>query len=274
MADWNQCRLLADGWTVRRDSSGYTLSAEVYAKTRDALPIRGAYVPVSGPCAVPGQFASYVVTESEIRQLTPVGPFIASLTVRSWLGVASGAFSDSLMHQRTVSTGYMDYHIKPSWLFLRKRQSDAAHPQIIGGYVSTVKGESSAQWSSNHHSPSDACPFSTRPHKRFCDRTIRFLQITATYYVQQRPSELRSWGKFAGIIPVRSMPSWLTPPGGDNRWRLYEEHLESERDTNGLTRLYRVTRILIGIPSNFVNYNNRRCQWDKSKVGQRDWNDI
>ena len=60
------------------------------------------------------------------------------------------------------------------------------------------------------------------------DTTLRFLSVTVTFHVKETSVGLKSGAAFSGIVPVNSFPKWIAIPGGDNRWRLYDEEIERE----------------------------------------------
>lgn len=249
-ANWNKITLL-DGWTVQRDENGYTLTVQAYAEAMDVFPTRFDPVPISGPSAVPSQFTKFKFTEVSIHPLTSVGPWIADLTAKSHI-TAHSTHKDSLLYQASVSGSYMDFFV--TWRHC--------------GYESE---EDFNQKNPNRAVRSDS-PFNSCVARKFANQNVKFLAVTVNYN-KREGSGLEEWASFTGIIPVRSMPSWIKIPHGEDRWRLWDETLEYSTDKDG-ARILKVRRVLLGIPGTFVNMDGNRVQWSQSRLGQKDWGDL
>ena len=270
--DWKKIHLV-DGWKIRRDDSGYTLTASVYAEKMDDLPTRGNTVPTGNlGCAVPNQFKSYLVTEVEITPLTSVGPWLADVTAKAHLS-ASGKMSDSLLSQNSVSAGFQDFLVKPWYCAVRDRGESDEWSPVGDRFVSLFEDDKSgSKWNGNLKRIIPGCPFKNRPHIKHAGETIRFLAVTVKFN-RLEGNGIEDWANFHGIVPVSSMPSWIKIPHGDNRWRLWDETYEMGKDTNG-KRILSVTRVFLGIPSGFVEQEGGRCQWNQSLLGQKNWGDL
>lgn len=275
--NWRKITMV-DGWTIRRDSEGYTLTAQIYALKMDDLPTRGNAVTTDGQstCAVPSRFKSYLVTESEITPLTSEGPFLATVTAKAHLS-ASGQNSDSLLSQNSVTACYQDFHIEPWYCCLAvadANSTESGRPDRIGErFVSDYRDDKKGvRWNSDKTAVHDGCPFSKRPHYRYAGETLRFLAVTVKFN-RLEGSGIEHWANFNGIVPVNSMPKWIKIPHGDNRWRLWDEVYEMAKDTDG-KRILSVTRVLLGIPANFKDMNGNRCQWNQSVLGQKNWEEL
>ena len=232
------------------------------------------------------QFRKLTFSEVVIHPLTVVGPWTADLTARAFVS-AHTSKSDSLLSQSTVSGGYMDFHVKPSYCRLQQIQgaksSETNRPSgMASNLVSTFNadapkdnGDGEYSWSRWHEQWDTIhanCPFRKCPHYMFAGENVKFLAVTVSYNKREGKG-LAEWGSFSGIIPVSSMPSWIKIPGGDNRWRLWDEQLEYSNDNDG-ARILRVRRVLLGIPDIFVDMNGDRCQWNQTVIGQKNWDDI
>jgi hypothetical protein len=271
--DWKKVSMV-EGWTIRRDQSGYTLTAQVYASDPDALPTRGSSLTTASglTCAVPSQFKAYLVNDVEITPLTGIGPYLATVTARAHLS-ASGNKSDSLLSQNSVSAGYQDFHIKPSYCALKDHDGGDSTKPIGERWMSAFANDASATtWNSWKTKTLPDCPFKYRPHNRFADETLRFLAVTVRFN-QLEGDGIEDWANFQGVIPVGSIPSWIRIPRGENRWRLWDETYEMGKDTDG-KRILRATRVLLGIPSFFKDEIGRRCEWDDDKLGQKKWGSL
>lgn len=286
MADWTKIGLV-EGWKVKRDRGGYTLAATVTAATRAALPARGDRPPLTGQCAVDARYATYVVDDVETVPVTPVGPFIAAITVKAWLGSSGAPSGDSLLKENHYEAGYMDFHIQPEWCGLRKYTDSSKAIKHVsppsgfepGSWISAISGDAPGTWTQWAAGASQArgvsgSPFTRMIHPRLADTTIRFLTMSVDFYTRERSDGLERWGGFAGVVPVNSLPAWLKIPGGDNRWRLDDEKATGERDTTGGAKLLHVTRVLLGIPSACKDASGNRAEWDQGVIGQRDWSDL
>jgi hypothetical protein len=194
-----------------------------------------------------------------------------------------------------MSAAYMDFHIPADWCCVRRRTGDqppSSSPSeaFTLGWQSSVQGDvsedgKSCSWKNYLKTLPTApfdCPFTRRPYPSCADQTLRFLCVTTEHYARRSSAGLDKWGRFSGIIPVRSMPKWITIPGGDNRWRLWDEQVESTTDTDGRTDLWHIRRTLLGIPSNVRAARKSgdsveegdRLEWSQAKIGQRDWDDL
>ena len=265
--------IMVDGWSIRRDSDGYTLTAQVYAKSMGDLPTRGSKLTTGdSTCAVPSQFKAYLITEAETTPLTTVGPYLATLTAKAHLS-ASGMTSDSLLSQNSVTAGYQDFHIEPWYCCLKERNAASPVGYVGDRFDSAIPNDSSgSRWNASPLAVFAGCPFRYRPHYRHAGQTLRFLAVTVKFN-RLEGNGIENWANFQGIIPVSSMPSWIKIPHGDNRWRLWDETYEMGKDTNG-KRILSVTRVLLGIPSSFRDMAGDRCQWNQSSLGQKDWGDL
>ncbi len=179
--NWSRVHLV-EGWTIRRDESGYTLTAQVYAENMNDLPTRGASVPTGGySCAVPSQFNKYFLTEVEITPLTVVGPWLASLTAKAHIS-ASGKNSDSLLSQNSVSAGFQDFLVKPWYCGVREADSREWKPVWDRSFVSIFDNDKTGRiWKENPTKIAKGCPFSHRPHIQFAGETVRFLAVTVKF---------------------------------------------------------------------------------------------
>jgi hypothetical protein len=287
MPDWTKISLV-EGWKIRRDRDGYTLTATVTAATGAVLPNRGDGLPLTGQCAVAATFASYVVNEVEIAPVTPVGPYIAAITAKAWLGSSGGsAGGDSLLKETRYSGGYMDFHVQPDWCGLRKAGDSGkalghrSPPSgfVPGAWISAVSGDAPGAWAAWKAAVSDGrsiagSPFTKMLHPRLADTTVRFLTMTVDFYNREGSHGLEKWGGFSGVVPVNSLPNWLKIPGGNNRWRLYDESIEAARDTSGGARLLHVSRVLLGVPPSCKTAAGARAEWDQAVIGQRNWGEL
>lgn len=281
MADWLKITMV-DGWKIHRDESGYTLSAQLYAKSRDALPKRGDPVTTSAAstCAVPPEYVKYIVAEVETTPLSSCGPFVAEVTCRSHISANANPGKDSLLYQTSVIATYQEFHVDPWMCYLKKRkENDGYHGSRISAYVETSLWRSAfdndqdgSKWLSTSTSVAYGCPFRRRPHARFADQTVPFILVTVSFN-RLEGSGLEDWANFQGVVPVSSMPDWIKIPRGDNRWRLWNETFTMSKDTNG-ARILQVKRDLLGIPSNFTDVNGDRCQWDPDTLGQKPWGSL
>ena len=281
MADWSKVKII-DGWRVARDRSGFTLTAQMHSDTREALPKRGDTLPYTGINAPPAGFISYVVSEIDTVPVSSAGPYLAQVNARAWLGSSGSADSGkSLLATNNLRAGYMDFQCKARWSALQKNPGGEGTSEdtygIQGYWVSAIPGDQMSswnQWKATLPKPESGCPFRKRPHPRHADENIRMLLMTVDYYEREKKEGLEKWGGFSGIVPINSMPKWLTIPGGDNRWRLWDENVERAMDTDGSTRLLHVTRMLMGIPPAFKDVYGDRMEWDQDVIGQRDWSDL
>lgn len=120
MPDWSKLHLVTGGWEVSETSDGITLSAQLYCTQGSGFfPGRGDGVPVTGECAVPSQFLSYIVTESKVTPCTPAGPWLCDVTVKAYLddGDTTTRLGSSLLRERHVTVAarpvnMADEHLK------------------------------------------------------------------------------------------------------------------------------------------------------------------
>ena len=249
---------LSEPWTVSEDVSGVTLSAVFYAPYKDGrgnpaqatFPVRYDRLPQSGLSAPPAAYRLYVVDTIEATLLTPAGPWqVAVRASRMGYGFSS---RKTLRQEHSVAVTYSDYSIDPSnYMYL----AELAGCSLDDGDDSLAKAL--AKLNGNEPFP----------------LAHRFLSASTVHHIRYSDHTMETWGTFSGITPVRAVPSWLTLPGGDNRWRLVDERLEEVTDNDGKTRLLKVSRTLLGI-ANSCALKGRRCTWNQSLVGQRNWDDI
>lgn len=281
--DWNKISII-DGWEIVRDGRGYTLSAQFHAPSRDVLPDKGDKLPSSGKNAPPGRFVAYRVTEVQSVPLTGAGPYIAQVTAGG--GLTPGHFGgapDSVLSQTELQAGYMDYHIHPGYAALRAGEDDTHKGMVFDGWHSgkwlsalDARPGDWVNWAKAiaNENGVKGSPFRRLAHPSLADRTMRFLVVTATFHRKEDKHGLEKWGGFSGIVPVRSFPDWVAIPGGDNRWRLYDEEIDRVMETDGKTVLFRVRRTLLGIPPAAKDVYGNRMQWEQQSIGQRDWGDL
>lgn len=281
MATWDGWTIL-DGWRVAHGPDGYTLTAQFFAKTRDNAPIRSSAVPRLGINAVPAGFNAYKVSDVEIAPVSSVGPYVIQVTAKAGLGSSGvGNTGDSLLKTNSLVAGYADFHIRPAWCGL-KPAPEGTIAQTIGGWntgkwASAAIGDGKDTWTAWAAATSGGVhgsPFTKMVNPRLADDTLRFLQVTVTFYAKESTGGLANWGGFSGVVPISSMPSWITIPGGDNRWRLFDEEISRETETDGSTKLFKITRVLLGIPNIAKDYSSTRLQWDQSVIGQKEWSKI
>lgn len=283
MATWDGWTII-DGWNVTHTREGYTLTAQFFSKSRDHAPSRSSAVPVSGQNAVPPAFASYKVSEVATSPVSSVGPWVIQVTAKAGLGSSGvGNTGDTLLKTNSLSSGYMDFHMQPGWCGLRQAPA-SAKPTTVSGWntgkwASAVSGDGPDGWGSWSAAAAagnsiSGSPFTRMVKPSLADVTMRFLQIEVSFYVKETKEGLSSWGGFSGIVPVNSMPAWITIPGGDNRWRLFDEKVAREVETDGRTWLFKVDRTLLGIPNAAKDCVGGRLQWSQDEIGQRDWNDL
>lgn len=249
-ANWNKITLL-DSWTIQRDENGYTLTAQAYAESMDVFPTRYDPVPTSGASAVPSQFAKYRFSEVVLHPLTSVGPWVADLTAKAHLTDHS-IHRDSPLYQASVSGGYMDFFVTYEHCGY-KDQEEYEDPE-----------------SSAYRRPNS--PFNSLPDRKFANQNVKFLAVNVNFNKREGQG-LEEWAAFSGIIPVKSMPSWIKIPHGEDRWRLWDETLEYTKGGDG-SRLLKVRRVLLGIPGFFKNIDGDRVQWSQGLLGQKDWGDL
>lgn len=304
--DWTQIKII-DGWTVNRTASGYTLTAQLYSSSRDYFPSRGDKLPITGLNAVERQFVAYRISDVQTTALSAAGPYLAQVTATG--GIQPKHFNgdaNSVLSQTDLRTGYMDYHMQPQWAGLKAGSEESLKPiNILIGYSNeksnptplypiqnvewypgkwvsifdkagvwtnwSVKFAEALQGNSGHLPGS---LFTRMVHPYLADTTLRFLSVTVTFHVKETSVGLENWGGFSGIVPVNSFPKWIAIPGGDNRWRLYDEEIERVIETDGTTVLFKVTRVLLGIPNEARDVANNRLEWDQKTIGQRDWDDL
>ena len=209
MANWKRCRMV-DGWKIRRDADGYTLTAQIYAPSRDDLPNRydAVTVEATNTCAVPAQFVAYRVVSSETYPLTSAGPYIADVTVKSRVNSGSNMNTgDTLLTQNSMSAAYMDFHIPADWCCVRRRTGDqppSSSPSeaFTLGWQSSVQGDvsedgKSCSWKNYLKTLPTApfdCPFTRRPYPSCADQTLRFLCVTTEHYARRSSAGLDKWG--------------------------------------------------------------------------------
>ena len=283
MATWDGWTIL-DGWRVAHGPDGYTLTAQFFAKTRANAPIRSSVVPKSGANAVPTGFASYKVSDVEIAPVSSVGPFVIQVTAKAGLGSSGvGNPGDSLLKTNSMVAGYADFHIRPAWCGLKPAPEGTAAKTVngwnTGKWASAAIGDGKDTWTAwaaafSAGSGIHGSPFTKMVNPRLADETLRFLQVTVTFYAKETTGGLENWGGFSGVVPINSMPRWITIPGGDNRWRLFDEEISRETETDGSTKLFKITRVLLGIPNAAKDCGGTRLEWDQSEIGQKDWSKI
>ncbi len=282
MANWSKCTIL-DGWAINHTSAGYSLNAQFRAVNRADLPSRGDKVPITGVNAPPRQFTAYRVSDVVSTPLTSVGPYIASVTISGNLGPKnfSGEIGATLS-QTDLSAAYMDFHIKPEWCGVRAGSGEWKRTTIYGWntgkWVSAVDSKKGTwkNWleAATYERSLSGSPFRKIVQPALADETLKFLSVTVSFHTKESTDGLEKWGGFSGIVPVNSFPKWITIPGGDNRWRLYDEDVQRVMETDGKTQLFKVTRILLGIPPAAKDVYGKRLQWDQKVIGQRDWKDL
>lgn len=280
--DWTQIKII-DGWTVNRTASGYTLTAQLWAAGRDYFPSRGDKLPITGLNAVQRQFVAYRITDVQTTALSAAGPYLAQVTATGGIQPKHFGDANSVLSQTDLRTGYMDYHMQPGWSALRAGSGDKWTKRTISGW-STGKwvsdlDDTQGSWVNweeavNNYRSIKGSPFTRFVQPGLADTTLRFLSVTVTFHVKETSVGLEKWGGFSGIVPVNSFPKWIAIPGGDNRWRLYDEEIERVMETDGSTVLFKVTRVLLGIPNQAKDAYGTRLQWDQSEIGQRDWDDL
>lgn len=279
--DWTKIKII-DGWDVARNASGYTLTAQLWSTDRDYFPSRGDKLPITGVNAVARQFVAYRITDVQTTALSSAGPYLAQVTASGGLAAKhSGAAFDTLS-QTDLRAGYMDYHLQPEWSALkagsgewRKRTLDGWH---TGKWVSALD-DIQGIWANWGAAVLDQRSIKGSPFTKFvqpglADSTLRFLSVTVTHHAKETTDGLEKWGGFSGVVPVNSFPKWIAIPGGDNRWRLYDEEIERVIETDGSTVLFKVTRVLLGIPNQAKDAYGARLQWNQDEIGQRDWDDL
>ena len=288
MSDWSKITLI-DGWQIQRDESGYTLTVQAYSASMNTFPRRGEYVPATGPSAAPSEFRKFLFTEVVIRPLTSVGPWIADLTAKAHF-TAHSVKSDSLLSQTSVTAGYQDFFVKPSYCRLQiiagATSSETGRPPgMPDTFVSTfndddpdTKNTNNAgeyrwtKWLDNDANTVHAnCPFSTRPNYGFANCNVKFMAVTVSFN-KHLGDGLEDWASFAGVIKG-GFPSWIKIPDGANRWRVWDESFEMSADNDGRSIL-KIRRVLLGIPSNFKDMKGSRCQWNTSALGSKKWGDL
>lgn len=283
MATWDGWTIL-DGWRVAHGPDGYTLTAQFFAKTRSNAPIRSSAVPRLGINAVPTGFTSYKVSDVEIAPVSSVGPYVIQVTAKAGLGSSGvGNTGDSLLKTNSLVAGYADFHIRPAWCGLKPAPEGTAAKTVngwnTGKWASAAIGDGKDTWTAwaaafSAGSGIHGSPFTKMVNPRLTDDTLRFLQVTVTFYAKETTDGLENWGGFSGVVPINSMPSWITIPGGDNRWRLFDEEISRDTETDGSTKLFKITRVLLGIPNAAKDCSGARLQWDQSEIGQKDWSKI
>ncbi len=286
MSDWSKITLI-DGWHVQRNEDGYTLTVQAYAASMDAFPRRGEYVPVTGRSAAPSEFRKFLFTEVSISPLTSVGPWIADLTAKAHF-TAHYTKSDSLLSQTSVTAGYQDFFIKPSYCRLQviagAKSSDTGKPPgMPDTFVSTFNADDPnkgaigseytwAKWLANDANTVHAnCPFATRPNYGFANCNVKFMAVTVSFN-KHLGDGLEDWASFAGVIEG-GFPSWIKIPDGKHRWRVWDESFEMSADNDG-RKILKVRRVLLGIPSNFKDMKGNRCKWNAEHLGTRKWEDL
>ena len=283
MAVWDGWTII-DGWRVTHTRDGYTLSAQFFSKSRDNVPTRAAAVPRNGINAVPAEFSSYKVSDVEIAPVSSAGPFVIQVTAKAGLGSSGlGNTGDTLLKSNSLTASYTDFHIRPSWCGLKPAPADARPTTVndwnTGKWASAIAGDGKGSWTQWRAAFTNGVgvqgsPFTRMVKPSLADDTLRFLQVTVSFYAKETTAGLANWGDFSGVVPIRSMPAWITIPGGDNRWRLFEEEISRETETDGRTQLFKITRVLLGIPNIAQDCAKRRLQWDQTKIGQRDWDKL
>ena len=248
-ANWSKITLL-DSWTIQRDENGYTISAQAYAESMSVFPTRHDPVPSSGPSAVPSQFTKYRFSEVVIHPLTSVGPWVADLTAKAHLTDHS-THKDSPLYQSKVMGGYMDFFVTYEHCGYKDQEDYENH---------------------GHASRRSNSPFNSLPDRKFANQNWKFLAVTVNFNKREGQG-LEEWAAFSGIIPVKSMPSWIKIPHGEDRWRLWDEQLEYTRGDDG-SRLLKVHRVLLGIPGFFKNIHGERVPWSQENLGPKDWGDL
>lgn len=280
MATWDGWTII-DGWNVSHSPDGYTLTAQFYAKVNANVPFRGATMPTIGINAVPGAFRAYKVAEVTIAPVSAAGPFVAQVTAKAGLGSSgAGNTGTSLLKTNSLEAGYADYHIRPAWCGLKPAPEGTVAKTIgewnTGKWSSAAVGDGKDVWTAWSAAvlagtTIDGSPFTKIVNPRLADKTMRFLQVTVSFYAKETTSGLENWGGFSGVVPVSSMPTWITIPGGDNRWRLFDENITRDTETDGSTRLFKINRVLLGIPNQARDSSGTRLQWNQSEIGQKDW---
>jgi len=283
MATWDGWTII-DGWKVAHTRDGYTLTAQFFSKSRDNAPARSSAVPRTGLNAVPAGFTAYKVSDVEIAPVSSAGPYIIQVTVKAGLGSSGvGNTGDTLLKTNSLVAGYTDFHIRPAWCGLKPAPEGTAAKTVngwnTGKWASAAIGDGKDTWTAwaaafSAGSGIHGSPFTKMVNPRLADDTLRFLQVTVTFYAKETTDGLENWGGFSGVVPINSMPSWITIPGGDNRWRLFDEEISRETETDGSTKLFKITRVLLGIPNAAKNCSGTRLEWDQSKIGQKDWSKI
>lgn len=283
MPKWDDVHMI-DGWVVQQTSAGIELTASLWAYTREAFPVRGDVLPAKGPCRPQTQYLSYRIREITTTQLTGAGPFLASVTAGHSVGATTAGRGDRLLDQTSLRTGYADFQILPEWCGLRPAPGTTTPKRLrgewdTGKWASAIAPDPSGTWDAwldayDSGRSIEGSPFRRIINPHFADTTQRFLQATATCHFKETSSGLERWGGFQGIVPANSFPSWLSLPGGDNRWRLYDEEIEQLYDNDGRTRLLKATRTLLGVPPSVTDSTGNRAQWDQTTIGQRDWSDL
>jgi hypothetical protein len=289
--NWNQIKII-DGWTVNRTASGYTLTAQLWAAGRDYFPSRGDKLPITGVNAVQSKFVAYRISDVQTTALSAAGPYLAQVTATGGIQPKHFGDANSVLSQTDLRTGYMDYHMQPGWSALRAGSGDWKKTTIGGVHVSgefvplwdpgkwvSTLDDKQGIWTLWVAAVSGGKHISGSPFTRFvqpglADTTLRFLSVTVTFHVKESSVGLEKWGGFSGIVPVSSFPKWIAIPGGDNRWRLYDEEIERVMETDGTTVLFKVTRVLLGIPNQAKDAYGTRLQWDQNEIGQRNWDDL
>jgi len=282
MATWDGW-LIIDGWHVGHGADGVTLTAQLFSKSRDNAPGRGSPVPVAGPNMVPTAYRAYKVSEVDFAPVSSAGPFVIQVKARAGLGSSgAGNTGGTLLKTNSMVTGYADFHIKPAWCGLKaapegaKAQSLKGYDWHTGKWASAAVGDGPGQWANWLKAATGGwgvkgSPFTKMVNPRLADDTLRFLQVTVTFYAKETADGLENWGGFSGIVPVNSMPKWIAIPGGDNRWRLWDEEYHRDTEVDGSTGLFKITRVLLGIPPAAKDCSGARLQWDQNEIGQRDW---
>lgn len=283
MVDWNEVHMI-DGWTVSKTSSGTELTCQLWATTREVFPTRGTPLPATGSCMPPITYISYRIKDISTVKLSGAGPYLAQVTATGRWGADNKDDGEGvLLAQKNRRMAYTDFHILPEWCGLRPGPATTKPTKIdlwsTGKWASAIEGEETGKWVKweagyKGHDGIYGSPFRRMLNPTLADTTQRFLTVICSFYIKETTSGLENWAAFGGIVPINSMPKWIQIPGGDNRWRVYDEELEDAVEEDGRTKLFKVTRTLLGVPNIVKDSTDSRAEWEQAVIGQKDWADI
>lgn len=283
MADWTNIKMI-DGWATQQTANGIELSAQLWASTREAFPVRGDAMPARGSCTPPARYLSYRLRDISVTKLSGAGPYLAQVTFGHNVGVTTAGRGDRILDQTSLQAGYMDFHVLPEWCALRPAPSSVTPKRIEGAWdtgkwASAVNGDAAGNWDNwttayNAGIDISGSLFRNFLNPHFADTTQRFLQVTVTFHVKETSAGLEKWGGFSGVVPVSSMPSWIAIPTGISRWRLFDEEIERVIENDGKTRLFKVMRVLLGVPGHVTDSTGARARWSTAALGEREWDDL